>query len=72
MLGYGFGEIEKNNCDSRIYTYLGDMKATAKSNVYSAEVNSQVDKIMSALNEANEIHSGRKKGTSFDEFLKEL
>lgn len=40
--------------------------------VNDKEVTGQVDKIMSALNEANEIHAGRKKGTSLDKFLREI
>ena len=32
----------------------------------------QAGKIMNALNEAEEIHAGRKKGASFDQFLKEI
>ncbi|HZV69576.1 MAG TPA: hypothetical protein VFG10_08530 [Saprospiraceae bacterium] len=40
--------------------------------VYDQEVTQQVDKIISALEEAKDIQAGRKKGKSFDEFLKEL
>lgn len=32
----------------------------------------QAKKIMTALNEAEQIHSGRKQGKSYDQFLKEI
>lgn len=32
----------------------------------------QAVKIMKALNEAEQIHSGRKQGTTYDQFLKEI
>lgn len=45
-------------------------KVTRKT--YNKEVTHQVDKIMSALEEANEIHAGKKKRQTFDDFLKEI
>ncbi len=44
----------------------------AKDSLSDRQAHRQANKILKALDEADEIHSGRKKGTSFSEFLKEI
>ena len=46
-------------------------KAKAKDNI-EMEARKQAKKIKGAIEEANEIHTGRKKAKSFDKFIKEL
>jgi len=45
---------------------------TRSSEAADPAVLAQVDSIIEAINEAKEIHSGRKEGTTFDDFLSDF
>ncbi|MEP6796112.1 MAG: hypothetical protein ABJB16_17415 [Saprospiraceae bacterium] len=44
----------------------------ANDSLLDRQAHRQANNILKALDEANEIHAGRKKETSFSEFLKEI
>lgn len=47
-------------------------KSSKVNDSINKQARKQANKILKALDEANEIHEGKKKGTSFSEFLKEI
>jgi len=64
--------ITKSNSKASTKLQAEDLtKRKTQDNVKSGAL-AQAGKILGAINEANEIHSGKRKGKSFDEFLKEI
>jgi hypothetical protein len=65
--------MKMEDVKSKSKNFNKSAKAISKgSNTIAVQAKRQAKKILTALDEAKQIHSGKKEGKSFNEFLKEL